>query len=49
MPAMPRINSKATKIAWAIIGKPVAMNVKKNSAQAKISKRLDFEAVTRVR
>ncbi len=49
MPAMPRSKGKATKIAWAILGKPLALDVKKNSRQSKINKRLIFEETIRVR
>ena len=49
MPVMPRVNNKATKIAWSIIGKPLSMNVKKDKHQKNINKRLVFEETTRVR
>jgi len=49
VPVMPRLKGKATKIAWSIIGKPTAMNVKKKRHQQDINKRLIFEETIRVR
>ena len=50
MPAMPRVKGKATKIAWALLGKPLAMNDPHPSAKDKQrDKRLVFEETTRVR
>jgi hypothetical protein len=50
MPVMPRLKGKSTKIAWAILGKPLAMQEQKKSGlQAKIDKQLIFEETTRVR
>ena len=50
MPVMPRVNGKATKIAWAILGKPLAMQEPRKSKKgSKIEKQLIFEETTRVR
>jgi hypothetical protein len=49
MPMMPRVRGKATRIAWAILGEPNAMKVKKNRKQSDINKRLIFEETVRVR
>lgn len=50
MPAMPRVNGKATKIAWSILGKPLAMNTpQKSTKDSKLEKQLVFEETTRVR
>ena len=47
---MPRPKGKAERIAWAILGKPLAMQKsKKSSKRADIEKRLVFEETTRVR
>jgi hypothetical protein len=50
VPVMPRLRGKATKIAWAILGKPLAMDKPhKSEKQSKIEKQLVFEETTRVR
>lgn len=50
MPVMPRVLNKATKIAWAILGKPLAMQKPhKTQKGARIEKQLVFEETTRVR
>jgi hypothetical protein len=50
MPAMPRSKGKATKIAWAILGEPLAMKQKKRDYRKdKVEKQLVFEETTRVR
>ena len=49
MPTMPRVKGKETKIAWSILGKPLAYAMKKTPYQSKIDKRLVFEETTRVR
>jgi hypothetical protein len=46
---MPRTRGKATKIAWAILGKPSAYNVKKNRQQTEVNKKLIAEETVRVR
>lgn len=47
---MPRPKGKAEKIAWAILGKPLAMQKsKKSPRRAETEKRLVFEETTRVR
>lgn len=47
MPAMPRIKGKATKIAYAILGKP--QNLKHTKTDYKIDKRLEHEDTRLVR
>lgn len=50
MPAMPRLPGKATKIAWSILGKPLAMQQPhKGPKDSRIEKQLVFEETTRVR
>lgn len=50
MPAMPRPQGKAEKIAWAIIGRPVALQKPKRSQKkGNVEKQLVFEETTRVR
>ena len=49
MPAAPRPNKKATKIAWAILGKPANMQFKPSEKEKYIDRRLLFEETTRVR
>lgn len=49
MPVMPRIKGKATSIAWKILGKPLAWNMKKTPRENKDNARLIFEETTRVR
>lgn len=49
MPAMPRMNSKATKIAYAILGKPENLKDKKDKYDRRINRRLLFEETQRVR
>lgn len=47
---MPRPKGKAEKIAWAILGKPLAMQKSKKSLKrGQIEERLVFEETTRVR
>ena len=47
---MPRPKGKAERIAWAILGKPLAMQKsKKSPRRTEIEKRLVFEETTRVR
>ncbi len=47
---MPRPKGKAERIAWAILGKPLAMQKsKKSPKRAKVEERLVFEETTRVR
>lgn len=40
MPAMPRMKSKATKIAYAILGVPQNIKSKRTKAQEKINREL---------
>ena len=47
MPTMPRGKTKGTKVAWAILGKPLAMQESKKPK--KYEKQLVFEETTRVR
>lgn len=50
MPTMPRINSKATRIAFKILGKPENMQKQhRTPEQMKIRKRLLFEYTTKVK
>lgn len=48
MPAMPRVKGKATKIAFAILGKPLNFK-KRDKKEQKINQRLLFEETVRVR
>jgi hypothetical protein len=47
MPTMPRGKTKGTKVAWAILGKPLALQESKKPK--KYEKQLVFEETTRVR
>lgn len=50
MPTMPRLPGKSTKIAWSILGKPIALQEPKKSAkQSHIERLLVFQETTRVR
>jgi hypothetical protein len=50
MPGMPRVKNKATKIAWSILGEPLALQQpRKTKEQKQRDKRLTFEETTRVR
>lgn len=49
MPVMPRMRGKATKVAWAILGKPLSYNVKRNRQQSEVNKKLIAEETVRVR
>lgn len=49
MPVAPRAKSKATKIAYKIMGIPANMQSKKDESQKKINERLVFEETQRVR
>lgn len=49
MPAAPRMNKKATEVAWSLIGKPANMRYKPNKKEKAIDHRLLFEETTRVR
>lgn len=46
---MPRIQGKATKIAFKVLGVPPNMKFKRNKAQKMINRRLVFEETSRVR
>lgn len=48
MPVMPRMSSKATKIAHAVLGKPQNEN-KKTKRDKKIDQQLVFQSLTRVK
>ena len=48
MPSTPRPKGKATKIAYAILGKPETLQ-NKTPRDSKIEKRLVFEETTRAR
>jgi hypothetical protein len=49
MPAMPRANIKATKIAYQIIGKPANLNFKRPPQLEKVYKQLVYQNTLRVR
>jgi len=49
MPAMPRMTGKARKIAYAILGKPANMTVKRTKAQEKLNRNLIYQETYRVR
>jgi len=49
MPAIPRISKKAQKIAFAILGVPVNLQVKRTKQQKRVNQRLLFEETVRVR
>jgi len=49
MPAMPRTSSKATKIAYRILGVPANIQYKPTKRQKRINKRLVLDETTRVR
>lgn len=49
MPTMPRMKGKATKVAYKILGTPPNIKFKRNSAQKRVNRRLNFEETTRVR
>lgn len=49
MPAAPRMNKKATAIAWSIIGKPAPMRFVPSKREKKVDRQLLFEETTRVR
>lgn len=49
MPVMPRMNNKAKKIAYNILGVPANMRTKRTKSESKINQRLLFEETVRVR
>jgi hypothetical protein len=49
MPAMPRLSSKTTKIAYKIMGVPPNMQRKRKKKEDKVNQRLIFEETIRVR
>lgn len=49
MPVAPRQKSKATKIAWKILGVPQNIAHKRTKEEQRINKRLLFEESMRVR
>lgn len=49
MPAAPRAKTKATKIAYKIMGVPANIQHKRTKAEKKIDHRLLFEETSRVR
>lgn len=49
MPAMPRMSSKATKIAYKILGVPANIRDKKTKKQKELEKLLTAEETVRVR
>lgn len=48
MPVMPRMSSKATKIAYTVLGKPQNMQ-NKTDRDKKIDKQLVFQSLTRIK
>lgn len=49
MPAMPRPNTKATKIAFKILGRPANLNSEQPPYLKKVNKKLLFDETIRVR
>jgi len=49
MPAAPRMNKKATAIAWSIIGKPGVFQFKPTKREKEVDRRLLFQETVRVR
>jgi hypothetical protein len=49
MPAAPREKGKATKIAFALLGKPENLAAKKTARQKHIDEQLLYQATFRVR
>lgn len=49
MPAMPRMSSKSTKIAYKVLGIPANMQSKKTKKQKEMERRLTAEETVRVR
>lgn len=49
MPAMPRSNKKAQKVAWSIIGVPANIKYSKSPFSKKIRKALDFQYTSRIK
>lgn len=49
MPAMPRFNKKATKIAFALLGKPANLQKRLTYKDSKVKQRLVFEETARIR
>ncbi len=49
MPAAPRVNNKATKIAYDILGKPQNLKPERNETQREIDIRLNYEETRRIR
>ena len=49
MPAAPREKGKATKIAYALLGKPENLAAKKTARQKHIDEQLLYQATFRVR
>jgi hypothetical protein len=50
MPAMPRVkNSKATKIAFSILGVPANLKFKRSKAQEYVNQQLIAQETTRVK
>lgn len=49
MPAAPRLISKATKIAYKVLGIPDNLKFVRNERQRRINRRLVFEETSRVR
>ena len=49
MPSMPRFDTKATKIAYKILGVPANIKAKRTPKQEKINKQLVFQETTRMK
>jgi len=49
MPSMPRIDKKANKIAFDLIGKPANLHRKSRKKQAKINEQLLRQETTRIK
>jgi len=49
MPAAPRMNKKANRICWELIGQPAPFRFRPNKKEKAVDKRLLFEETTRAR
>lgn len=49
MPQAPRLNDKATRIQYKILGKPSNMKSKTSRKQRKIRERLDYQDTARIK
>lgn len=49
MPAAPRMNKKANRICWELIGQPAPFRFRPNKKEKEIDRRLLFQETTRAR